>query len=341
MKAIRFERLGGPEVMEFVDLPRPAPAAGEVVVEVEAAGVNFSDIGRRRGLYLDATPLPFVPGSEIVGRVSGLGPDVSSVMVGDRVAGVIQTRSGGYAEFCTISAGLIARIDDRLDASSAVAVPNQGATALHALESLARLKPGESIAVTAAAGGVGGLAIQLARHFQAGQVIALASSPPKLAHARQLGADVCIDTTNAGLADRLREATDGRGCDVVLDSIGGDLASALLAALAPFGRLVSFGVASGAPLTVASHSLMRRSLTVSGFHLDTVMAIPGVFQSTLARLYALVAAGSLTPSVGLELPLEKAAEAHAAMEARATMGKIVLAVAQGRAARATTKRESR
>lgn len=338
MRAIRYERLGGPEVMEVVDLPRPSPAAGEVVVEVEAAGVNFSDLGRRRGLYLDATPLPFVPGSEIVGRVTALGADVSSVTLGDRVAGVIQTRSGGYAEFCTISASLVARIDDRLDASLAVAVPNQGATALHVLESLARLKPGDSVTVTAAAGGVGGLAIQLARLFHAGKIIALASSPRKLEHARQLGADVCIDTTNAGLGDRLREATDGRGCDVVLDSIGGEVASELLASLAPFGRLVSFGVASGKPLTVASHALMKRSLTVSGFHLDTVMAVPGLFQATLARLYAMVASGSLTPIVGLELPLEKAAEAHAAMEARTTIGKIVLPVDKKRT---TMKKESR
>ena len=250
MKTVRYERLGGPEVMELVDLPRPSPAPGEVVVAVEAAGVNFSDLGRRRGLYLDATPLPFVPGSEIVGRVTALGTGVSSVTLGDRVAGVLETRSGGYAEFCTISASLVARIDDQLDASLAVAVPNQGATALHALESLARLKPGESIAVTAAA--------------------------------------VCTDTTNAWRDDRLGEATNGRGCDVVLDRIGGNLASAPSA--------------------------------------------------SLARLYAMVASGSLTPIVGLEFPLEKAVEAHAAMETRTTIGKIVLTVDNKRT---TMKKESR
>ena len=326
MKAIRYARLGGPEVLELVDVPTPQPAAGEVLVQVEAAGVNFSDIGRRLGRYLDATPLPFVPGSEIVGRVCVLGAGVSSLSVGDRVAGVTASRSGGYAEYCAIAADLVTRIDDGLDARRAVAVPNQGATALHVLETMARLKQGDVVAVTAAAGGVGGLAVQLARHLGAGTVVALASSARKLDHARGLGADVTVDVTSAGLADQLRDATSGRGFDVVLDSVGGELASSLFDALAPFGRLVSFGVASGMPLKVASHAMMKRSVSVSGFHLDAVMAVPGRFSATLARLYGLVASGALTPHVGLEVPLERAAEAHAAMESRRTMGKIVLTV---------------
>ena len=326
MKAIRYERLGGPEVLELVDVPTPRPAAGEVLVQVEAAGVNFSDIGRRLGRYLDATPLPFVPGSEIVGRVCGLGAGVASLSVGDRVAGVTASRSGGYAEYCTIAADLVTRIDDGLDARRAVALPNQGATALHVLETMARLRRGDVVAVTAAAGGVGGLAVQLARLLGAGTVVALASSAQKLEHARGLGADVTVDVTSAGLADQLRDATSGRGFDVVLDSVGGELASSLFDALAPFGRLVSFGVASGVPLSVASHAMMKRSVSVSGFHLDAVMAVPGRFSATLARLYGLVASGALTPHVGLEVPLERAAEAHAAMQSRTTTGKIVLSV---------------
>jgi len=326
VKAIRYERLGGPEVLELVDVPTPQPAAGEVLVQVEAAGVNFSDIGRRLGRYLDATPLPFVPGSEIVGRVCGLGAGVASLSVGDRVAGVTASRSGGYAEYCTIAADLVTHIDDGLDARRAVALPNQGGTALYVLETMARLKRGDVVAVTAAAGGVGGLAVQLARLLGAGTVVALASSAQKLEHARGLGADVTVDVTSAGLADQLRDATSGRGFDVVLDSVGGELASSLFDALAPFGRLVSFGVASGVPLSVASHAMMKRSVSVSGFHLDAVMAVPGRFSATLERLYGLVASGALTPHVGLEVPLERAAEAHAAMQSRTTMGKIVLSV---------------
>lgn len=215
-----------------------------------------------------------MPGSEIVGRVCALGAGVASLSVGDRVAGVTASRSGGYAEHCTIAADLVTRIDDGLDARRAVAVPNQGATALHVLETMARLKQGDVVAVTAAAGGVGGLAVQLARHLGAGTVVA----------------------------------------------------SSLFDALAPFGRLVSFGVASGMPLTVALHAMMKRSVSVSGFHLDAVMAVPGRFSATLARLYGLVDSGALTPVVGLEVPLERAAEAHAAMRSRTTMGKIVLSV---------------
>lgn len=326
MKAIRYERLGGPEVLEIVDMATPDPAEGEVLVEVEAAGVNFSDIGRRRGLYLDATPLPFIPGSEIVGRVRALGTGVTTLAVGDRVAGVTAARSGGYAEFCAIAAGLVTRIADDLDASTAVAVPNQGATALHVLETMARLQAGDIVAVTAAAGGVGGLAVHLARALGASKVVALASSAVKLAHARGVGADVAIDVTSTELRDELRDATRGRGFDVVLDSVGGEVASALFEALAPFGRLVSFGVASGAPLIVPSHAMMKRAVTVSGFHLDAVMAVPGRFTATLERLYALVASGALVPHVGLEAPLAHAAEVHAAMESRATLGKLVLTV---------------
>jgi NADPH2:quinone reductase len=297
-----------------------------VLVEVEAAGVNFSDIGRRRGLYLDATPLPFIPGSEIVGRVRALGTGVTTLAVGDRVAGVTATRSGGYAEFCAIAAGLVTRIADDLDASTAVAVPNQGATALHVLETMARLQAGDIVAVTAAAGGVGGLAVQLARALGASKVVALASSAVKLAHARGVGADVAIDVTSTELRDELRDATRGRGFDVVLDSVGGEVASALFEALAPFGRLVSFGVASGAPLIVPSHAMMKRAVTVSGFHLDAIMAVPARFAATLDRLYALVDSGKLVPHVGLEAPLAHAAEVHAAMESRATLGKLVLTV---------------
>ena len=326
MKAIRYERLGGPEVLEFVEVATPDPAEGEVLVEVEAAGVNFSDIGRRRGLYLDATPLPFIPGSEIVGRVRALGTGVTTLAVGDRVAGVTATRAGGYAEFCAIAAGLVTRIADDLDASTAVAVPNQGATALHVLETMARLQAGDVVAVTAAAGGVGGLAVQLARALGASKVVALAGSSAKLAHARGLGADVAIDVTSAELRDELRDATRGRGFDVVLDSVGGEVASALFEALAPFGRLVSFGVASGAPLIVPSHAMMKRAVTVSGFHLDAIMAVPARFAATLDRLNALVESGKLVPHVGLEAPLAHAAEVHAAMESRATLGKLVLTV---------------
>jgi NADPH2:quinone reductase len=329
VKAIRHERLGGPEVLELIDVATPEPAPGEVLVQVEAAGVNFSDVGRRRGLYLDATPLPFVPGSEIVGHVRALGAGVTSLSVGDRVAGVTATRSGGYAEFCAIAAGLVTRVDDGLVAPVAVAVPNQGATALHVLETMARVEAGDVVAVTAAAGGVGGLAVQLARQLGASKVVALASSPRKLEHALGLGADVTVDITSAGLRDQLRDATSGSGFDVVLDSVGGELASVLFDALAPFGRLVSFGVASGMPLTVASHAMMKRSVTVSGFHLDAIMAVPGRFSATLERLYALVASGALTPHVGLDVPLERAAEAHTAVESRTTIGKIVLSVNRG------------
>lgn len=326
MRAIRYELLGGPEVLEFVEFPTPRPGTGEVLVQVEAAGVNVSDIGRRLGRYLDATPLPFKPGSEIVGRVCALGAGIAALSVGNRVAGVTASRSGGYAEYCTIAADLVTRIYDGRDARRAVAVPNQGATALHVLETMARLKQGGVVAVTATAGGVGGLADQLARHLGAGAVVAFASSARKLEHARGLGADVTVDVTSAGLADQLRDATKGRGFDGVLDSVGGELASLLFVALAPFGCLVSFSVTSGAPLSVASHAMVKRSVSMSGFHLDAVMAVPGRFSATLARLYELGASGALTPHVGLEVPLEGAADAHAALESRTTMGKIVLSV---------------
>ncbi len=307
MRAIRFERHGGPEVLEIVELATPEPQPHEVLLEVEAAGVNFSDVGRRRGIHIVETPLPFVPGSEVVGRVCAVGSKVESWSVGDRVAGVTKSRSGGYAEFCAIDASLIARVGERLDARLAAAIPNQGGTALHLLETMARLKLGDAVAVTAAAGGVGGLAVQLARHLGAGRIVALTGSRHKLAHARSLGADEAIDSSSPSLAEELRQATDGRGFDVILDSVGGELASTLFDSLAPFGRFVTFGAASGRPFTMPTTAMMKRSVTVGGFHLDSVMGMRGWLSATLDRLYSLVDDGVLVPHIGLELPLERAA----------------------------------
>jgi NADPH2:quinone reductase len=329
MKAMRDARRGDPAGLEIVDRAIPEPAAGEARVEVEAAGLSSSDIGRRRGLSLDATPLAFAPGAEIVGRVRARGAGLSTRAVGGRAAGVTATRAGGDAERCAIAAGLVTCTADELDASTAVAVPIPGATVLRALETMARLPAGDIVVVTAAAGGGGGLAVQRARALGASKVVAPASASAKRAHARGLGADVAIDVTSAGLRDEHRDAARGRGFNVVLDRVGGEVASALVDAFGPLGRLVRVGVAFGAPRSGPSHGMMKRAVRVSGLHLDAVVAVSGRCMATLGRVCALVASGVLVPHLGIEAPLAQAAEVHAALESRAHFGERARSVRAG------------
>jgi NADPH2:quinone reductase len=215
-------------------------------------------------------------------------------------------------------------VPDALDSAIAVALPNQGATALHLLTTMARLQPGESVLVHAAAGGVGGLAIQLARHLGAGDIIALASQKAKREHALALGATVALDSTNFDWAAQVREATAGRGVDVALDSIGGDAFEATLDSLAPFGRIVCYGLASGKPNQVMPLRLMRGSQAVMGFHLDTIVQDPLRFRGDVDRLLELARTGELKPTIGESFALRDAAAAHRAIESRGSIGKLIM-----------------
>ncbi|MEW9553353.1 zinc-binding alcohol dehydrogenase family protein [Nonomuraea sp. NPDC050783] len=315
MRVVRISRFGGPEVLEVVEAADPVPGPGEVVVEVAAAGVNYADLSRAAGSYGGVT-LPFVLGSEVVGRT----PD------GRRVV-AFTFAGGGFAERAVVPATEVVEIPEEVGDGEALAMLVQGLTAWHLLRGSARLGQGESVVVNAAAGGVGSLAVQLAREFGAGRVIAAASTEEKRALALELGADAAVDSEPEGYSARVRQANQGRGADVVLDANGGAALAAGLDALAQFGRLVSYGNASrqGRP-PVDAERLAEGNLTYAGFWLRPALTLDDGFRRPLTALLDLVAKGRLRVVTGAEYPLADAGRAFADIAARRTTGKVVLRV---------------
>jgi NADPH2:quinone reductase len=309
MQAIHVTRFGGPEVLTVSEIDAPV---GDLVVTVTAAGVNYADVSRVAGTYSPAVDLPFVPGTEVAGHTAD----------GRRVVG-LTFDGGGFAEQASIPADAAVDLPDGVTDEQALALLVQGLTAWHLLRSSARLRDGESVVVNAAAGGVGSLAVQLAREFGAGRVIAAASTSDKRRLAHELGADVAVDSEPTGYAERVRQANDGKGVDVVLDANGGDAITAGLDALAQFGRLVSYGDAGkrGRP-PVDPSVLSRRNLTVAGFWLRPALELG--YREPLAELLSLTARGRLRPVTGSRYPLAEAGRAFADLVGRRTTGKVVL-----------------
>ena len=314
MRAVQQQEFGGPEVLTVVDVPIPVAGPGEVLIEVTRAGVNFADTHQRRNEYLAAAQLPLIPGSEVAGR---------RVDTGERVAALTGGR-GGYAQFALAPAEHTFSIPDGIEDGAALALLLQGLSAWHLLRTAARLREGESVVIHAAAGGTGSLALQLARAFGAGRVIATASTDDKRALATELGADAAVDGSADGLTERLLEANDGRPVDIVLDAIGGEVFDASLDALAPFGRLVTYGVSAGTTNAPNTRKLMRASRGVVGFWFKHVLEQPGMAQEALADLFTRARTGELRVVVGATYPLTQAAQAQIDLAARRTTGKLLL-----------------
>jgi NADPH2:quinone reductase len=323
MKAIRFHKTGGPDVLVYEDVPDPTPKEGEVLIKIEAVGMNFADVMRRRGdPYPDPSPAPFILGAEVAGTVTALGAGVTSIEVGTPV--LATPGAGGYAQYICVSAAAVMPLPPGFSAEHAAALMGHGLTAALALRNAARLTPGESVLIEGAAGGVGSFAIQLAKLFGAGKVIAAASTSEKRAVAERLGADASVDYTEPGWAAKVRELTDGRGVDVVLEIAGGETVGQALEALAPFGRMIFLGQSSGKVATVEPWQLTVPNHTVTGFYIGAYLAFPELIQSTVRELIGFIMAGKLAIQVGTVLPLSQAAEAHRLLEGRMTTGKVVL-----------------
>jgi NADPH2:quinone reductase len=313
MRAILVNEFGGPEVLRLTDLDVPVAGPGQLLIDVDRAGVNYADTHQAENSYLSRTTLPLVPGGEVVGRTAD----------GRRVVALVGT--GGYAEQAVAEAAAAFDVPDGIDDVTALALLVQGATAWLLLRRTAPLTAGESVVVHAAAGGVGSLAVQLARVWGAGRVIATASTVAKRDLALELGADIAVDVNAPDLVDALRTANGGDRVDIVLDMTGGAVTDASLAALAPFGRLAFYGMASRTPPTpVAPAALMARSTTVAGMWLAHAFRVPGLMTSVLDDLFGLVASGSLRVLPGGEYPLSEARRAHEDLRARRTTGKLVL-----------------
>jgi len=310
MKAIQIETFGGPEVMRYVDLPDPVADEHHVLLEITSIGINYADTHQTENSYLSQQTLPLIPGMEVAGFANG-----------KRVVGLAAT--GGYAQKCLANPGSLVEIPAAISDEAAVALYVQGLTAWHLIKTMGHFTPGETVVIHAAAGGVGTLAVQLAKLWGA-KVIAVTSSQEKVNFVESLGADVVLDA-HSDLKTTIKAANGGKGVDLVLEMVGGSTFDASLASLASFGRIVTFGMASRtAPTPVHPGSLMTGSKTISGFWLADCFGKREMIHDVMHQLFELVADGKLRPIIGATYPLSQAKAAHEAMLARATHGKITL-----------------
>ena len=312
MRAVVIKEWGGPEVLELADVPVPEPGDGQALIEVSLAGVNFADTHAREDSYIAKYELPWVPGTEVAGRLDD----------GTRV--VAMTQGGGYAQYAVAERSQIWELPDGLGDHEALALLIQGLTAWHLYGTCARLAGGETVVVHSAAGGTGSLAVQLGRHMGAGRVIATASSEEKRKLALSLGADAAIDGAAEGLAERLIEANGGERVDVVFEMAGGAVFEESREALAPLGRIVVYGIASREQVELRTGSLMRKSHGVIGFWLMHLLGKPERMDRPLRELFELAAAGELRPQLGGRYPLGDVRRAHEDIQSRRTIGKLVL-----------------
>jgi NADPH2:quinone reductase len=320
MKAIYIERNGGPDVLQLADRPDPKPASGELLVRIEAAGVNYIDVYHRTGLY--PNPLPFTPGLEGAGVVTGVGGDVTGFQEGDRVAWT--QALGSYAESHVVPAEKAVGVPPGVDTRDAAAVMLQGLTAHYLSSSTYPLQSGDTCLVHAAAGGVGLLLVQMAKERGA-SVIGTVSTEEKAALAREAGADHVILYTKEDFLEAVRRLTDGRGVNVVYDGVGQATAAKGLDCLAPRGMMVFFGNASGPVDPIDPLVLSRKgSLFLTRPTLFHYIADRASLEYRASEVLTAVATGRLHVKVGQTFALGDAATAHEALEGRRTTGKALL-----------------
>lgn len=319
--AIRFHQAGGPDVLKREPLDIGEPGPGEVLVSHAAIGLNFIDTYVRGGLY--PAPLPSGLGNEAAGVAEAIGPDAGGFAPGDRV-GYFVAPPGAYATHRIVPASLLVRLPDAIAFEQAAAAMLKGCTAEFLIERCARVQPGQSVLVHAAAGGVGSIAVQWLKAVGA-TVIAHSGSAAKAAIAAELGADVSLDLPMDELAERVREETGGQGVPVVLDGVGAASWEASLAATARRGLIVSYGNASGPVPPFSPLELSRRgSLFVTRPTLFDYCASPEEMRASAARLFAMIGSGKVDVRIGARFPLAEAADAHRALEGRKTTGSTVL-----------------
>jgi len=326
MKAVQISRFGGPEVLRVVEVPTPVPAAGQLLVRLHSIGVNLADTLTRMNRYAVTPPLPAILGAEAAGVVEAVAADVSGFGVGQRVAVPLFASNSleAYAEFAVIDAGLAVPLPDAISFDQAAALMIQGLTALY----LTRQAPPKDkrVLVNAAAGGVGSLLVQLAKHAGARTVIAGASSAQKLDFARSLGADAGVNYTAPGWTEELRRVTGGDGPDIIYESVGHEVTTASLVALAPLGQIVIYGALNIQSFQLGVPDLLGlifKNQSLTGFAFAPLLNPEGL-RAGLNELFDLVIKGKLTVTIGGRYPLAGASEAHSALEGRGTTGKLVL-----------------
>ncbi len=321
MRALLCRELGPADRLALVDLPDPEPGAGEVVVDVHAAGLNFLDTLVIEGKYQAKPELPFVPGGEAAGIIAAVGDGVTGFAPGSRVMALGQF--GAFAEKWAVPAAAVLPMPDGMDFETAAGFGLTYGTSYYALKQRGELQPGETLLVLGAAGGVGSAAVQIGKAMGA-RVIAAASTDDKLGVAAACGADDAINYTRDDLRIRVKELTGGRGVDVVYDPVGGDLTEAALRSLAWNGRLLVIGFASGViPKLAANLALLKGASVVGVFWGNWIMRDPGASASNFADLFAMASEGKLRPVVTDVFPIEAYVRAFGALTGRTATGKVV------------------
>lgn len=323
MKAIEVATFGGPEQLILLDKPLPEPGPGQVLIEVKAAGINFADLRAREGRYPRGPQPPFIPGNEAAGIVAALGQGVTAPAAGTRVMAFL---TGGYAEYAVADAAQTIPLPNTVDYAPATTLLVQGLTAYFLLKRAAPLRKGQSVLVSAAAGGVGSLAVQMAKLMGAGTVVGTASTPANREWVKLLGADEAVDYTREGWPEQVKAATGGKGVEIYLDGTG-DTVGGALKPLAPGGIWVIYGSQQGEQGGISGEqlvSLLFSSQTIRGYTLYEVLSEPSAISAALQEIFGWLASGRLHVEVKDRFPLAKAKEAHEAIEARKTIGKVVL-----------------
>jgi len=322
MKAVELNGFEGLSSLQVVDVEQPTPGANEVLLEVKAAGLNFAEIEMTKGKYPAGKKLPFVMGFEAAGVVVDAGAQAKNVKVGDRVTAIVS--SGGYAEYATADAGFAIPIPDGVSFAEATTIPIHGVAAYALLKLAAKPQPNESLLIQAAGGGVGLYLVQLAKILGVKKVIALASSTEKTDLVTSLGVDVAINYSHANWADQVREATDGKGVDVVLEAASGDVGAESFKLAAPFGRIVMFG-AKNIHDTISSaqiRQLVYQNQSLVGFNIPTQRAEQ--IADCIPDLLTWIAQGKLKLFANSSFALADVKAAFEALSSRRTIGKVVL-----------------
>lgn len=321
MNAVQIHEYGDESVLSYEKIAVPEPKDGQLLVRVVAAGVNYADLRRRQGDYLLPTPLPFVLGFEVAGIVERVGRGVSNTWMGKAVVARLSRRTGGgYAEFAVVDESRTVEIPDGIPFEEALAVPMQGLTAYFMLKGMGRLEKGETVLVHAGAGGVGLFAIQLAKTWGA-KVVATASSEEKLALMKDFGADAVVNYT---APEWQKSVVDQIGyIDIALESVGGEIFQKTLEVMNEKGRLIVYGRSSKQDVLFDPRSLMRRNLYVSGFFLGGFSSLERD-KAAMQECFGYMKSGDVRIKIGGVYSLKNAAQAHADMKSRKTIGKLVL-----------------
>jgi len=339
MKAAFVRKYGGPDVFTIRDTETPKPGPEDIQIQVRAIGLNFADVLMRTGIYPNTPKPPFIPGMEFSGVISETGSKVSGLKPGDRVMGY--SRTGSHAEYVVVNQKMVGLIPEEMSFEEAASFLVIYITAYHGLFTLGKLLPGEKVLVHAAAGGVGLAVIQLAKHYNA-EVFGTVGSEFKQSIAKEQGLDHCINYSNENFAAVIKDITNGYGVDVIMDAVGGRVFRPGWKLLAPMGRYIIYGIADAMTKTTFSYlrtskslltmppilliSLISANKTIAGFNLSTLTGKTDYLRRTAEELRSLYANGVIKPIIGKIFPFEKIIDAHAHLQKRESIGKVVVTI---------------